>query len=40
MQAMQWQSGAGERKVSGPLGQNVPYHAAITQLAIHLWKAL
>ena len=27
-----------EEKISGPLGQDVPYHAAITKLAIHSWE--
>ena len=34
--AMAKQSGG--EKVSGPPGQDVPYHAAITKLAIHPWE--
>ena len=29
---------SGGEKVSGPPGQDVPYHAAITKLAIHPWE--
>ena len=29
---------SGGEKVSGPPGQDVPYHAAITKLTIHPWE--
>ena len=35
---MQWAKRSGEEKVSGPPGQDVPYHVAITKLATHPWE--